>query len=289
MSTNLNYKQVANVVRRTWDVEAYEKRAQERLKNEETGHKPTKNAPPSALASVPAGASDYHHDDDANREEFTPAAAGATKAHRSQRAYLKARSNKVDSLDSKIGSVEIINPDAPAIVRSKVSDSINKDTSVTKSGVGWHCRVCDCFLRDSHTYLDHINGRKHQRNLGFSMRVERSTNDQVAARLAALVKEKDMSRGQTSFDELEEEDLYHDMVKAKDEALKKQQEERKRERKERRKKKKAEQHISSDDVEVEDDKPEANNGEDEEQEDIDPNLAAMMGFSGFGGGKNKGR
>ena len=297
MSTNLNYKQVTNVVRRTWDVEAYEKRAKERLKNEAAKYnKPTKSAPPSAVATVGAITAEYQQenvDDDTNREEFTPAAAGASKAHRSQRAYLKARSSKVDSLDSKIGSVEIINPEATATVRSKPSGGIDKDTAVTKSGVGWHCRVCDCFLRDSHAYLDHINGRKHQRNLGYSMRVERSTNDQVAARLAALVKKKDKSKSQTSFDELkeEEEELYHGMVKAKDEELKKREEERRRERKERRKKKKAERKKSSDDLEEEDHQQEAKIVEEEEEEEedgVDPNLAAMMGFSGFGGG-NKGQ
>jgi U4/U6.U5 tri-snRNP component SNU23 len=290
MSTNLNYKQVANVVRRTWDIEAYEKRAQERLKNEAVGNNHTKSAPPPAVASIAAGKNDVDKDyDDSNREEFTPAAAGATKAHHSQRAYLKARSNKVESLDSKIGSVEVINPDAAATVRSKVSDVLNKDTAVTKSGVGWHCRVCDCFLRDSHAYLDHINGRKHQRNLGYSMRVERSTTDQVAARLAALVKEKEKSKGQTSFDELlveEEEELYRDIVKAKDEKLRNQQEQRKQDRKERRKKKKAEEKKLSEVIEQGDDKQEGTNSD--EDGGIHPNLAAMMGFSGFGGG-NKGR
>ena len=37
----------------------------------------------------------------------------------------------------------------------------------------------DCILRDSASYLDHINGKYHNRALGMSMRVERSTADQV--------------------------------------------------------------------------------------------------------------
>ncbi|KAG7354390.1 hypothetical protein IV203_003746 [Nitzschia inconspicua] len=299
MSTNLNYKQVTNVARRTWDVEAYEKRAQERLKNETAGggsKNKSKQRGSTAVATngeaPPLHGGVYDDDNDAHREEFVPAAAGAAKAHQSQRAYLKARSSKVDSLDSKIGSVEIINPEATATVRSKVTDSaVGKDTAVTKSGVGWHCRVCDCFLRDSHAYLDHINGRKHQRNLGYSMRVERSTKDQVADRLAALIKQKEKSKKKESeFDEPQEEEMYHDMVKAKDEELRKKQEERKRERKERRKKKKAEQKdetisASTQDTKEEDGAPEANEDDDDEEEEeaIDPNLAAMMGFSGFGG------
>ena len=44
---------------------------------------------------------------------------------------------------------------------------------------GYYCSVCDCILRDSASYLDHINGKYHNRALGMSMRVERSTADQV--------------------------------------------------------------------------------------------------------------
>ncbi|KAL3918900.1 MAG: hypothetical protein SGARI_007335, partial [Bacillariaceae sp.] len=187
MSTNLNYKQVANVSRRTWDVEAYEKRAQERLKNEEVGLSGNDHRGPRPPSQAAGGDGNAQQEDG---EEFIPAAKDAAKVHRSERAFLKARSNKVGSLDSKIGSVEIINPEATATIRAKTpgasTESIDKDNAVTKSGIGWHCKVCDCFLKDSLTYLDHINGRKHQRNLGYSMRVERSTKEQVSSKLAAL-------------------------------------------------------------------------------------------------------
>lgn len=48
---------------------------------------------------------------------------------------------------------------------------------------GYYCSVCDCILRDSQSYLDHINGKWHNRALGMTMRVEKSTVDQVGARL----------------------------------------------------------------------------------------------------------
>lgn len=48
---------------------------------------------------------------------------------------------------------------------------------------GYYCSVCDCILRDSQSYLDHINGKWHNRALGMSMRVERSTVDQVCCSL----------------------------------------------------------------------------------------------------------
>ncbi len=41
--------------------------------------------------------------------------------------------------------------------------------------------MCDCILRDSMSYLDHINGKYHNRALGMTMRVERSNADQVSS------------------------------------------------------------------------------------------------------------
>ena len=51
---------------------------------------------------------------------------------------------------------------------------------------GYYCSVCDCILRDSQSYLDHINGKWHNRALGMSMRVERSNADQVSFSAAEI-------------------------------------------------------------------------------------------------------
>ena len=134
---------------------------------------------------------------------------------------------------------------------------------MTKTGVGWHCKVCDCFLKDSHTYLDHINGKKHQRNLGYSMRVEKSTADQVKDRLAQLAKEREE---QNNKNEVETTD-YEDVIKAKDQEALKRKAERARKREERKKR------LQENEEEVE-----------EEAEEIHPDMAAVMGFAGFGGG-----
>lgn len=303
MSTNLNYKQVANVSRRTWDVETYAKRAEQRAGNEPAS---ASSRPPNRGAG---DGGDVNDGDGDNREEFVPAAAGAAGPHMSRRAFLKARTHRLDGLiDGKVGSVEIVNPEAVATTRAAPAGG--GDASATaKSGVGWHCKVCDCFLRDSLTYLDHINGKKHQRNLGYSMRVERSTKDQVMSRLAVMAKEQASAKAKSRlmggfYDEEEDGENYHDIVKAKDEELERRKEERKRERKERKKVKKeatkGQQQVAdetfgggieSDAVKEKKTIAEQPDGEEEEEKEeggIDPGLAAMMGFTGFGGGsKNR--
>ena len=51
--------------------------------------------------------------------------------------------------------------------------------------------MCDCILRDSQSYLDHINGKYHNRALGMSMTVEKSTADDVRKKFEVLKKDKD--------------------------------------------------------------------------------------------------
>eukprot|EP00536_Pseudo-nitzschia_multiseries_P015044 jgi/Psemu1/320780/estExt_fgenesh1_pm.C_8120003 len=267
MSTNLNYKQVANVSRRTWDIEAYEKRAVDRANAAHENNEKCK---------VPSTINNQIENGRTSHEEFVPAADGAIGPQSSKRAFLKARTNKIRSLDAKIGSVEIVNPEALATTKSKEIDGalVDKDSAVTKSGVGWHCKVCDCFLKDSLAYLDHINGRKHQRNLGYSMRVERSTKDQVVSRLESLVKARERTKKGPALDHLmENEEDFEEVVKAKDQELKRKKEERKRERKKRKDRQNSQ---------IDTEKQESPSKE-QNDEGIDPNIAAMMGFSGFGG------
>ena len=131
------------------------------------------------------------------------------------------------------------------------------------------------------TYLDHINGRKHQRKLGFSMRVERSTKDQMLGRLSQLAKEKEKAEKQTP-DNLLIEGNFEDKVKAKDEEEARQRADKAKKRQERKKQKQQAPEPKPEETEEGDEE-----GEEVEEEGINPDLAAMMGFSGFGGGGKK--
>lgn len=116
------------------------------------------------------------------------------------------------------------------------------------------------------------------------MRVERSTKDQVSSRLALLAKEKKSTK---LLDETVEEENFYDVVKAKDEEAKRRKEERARKRKERKMMKRNEAQEQGPAKKEEAEEQEA---EEEEVEEggMDPNLAAMMGFSGFGSGNKNG-
>lgn len=160
---------------------------------------------------------------------------------------LQRRTYNVD-LDSNLGKSVIVQ---------------RATTSAAKSA--YYCSVCDCDTKDSINFLDHINGTKHQRNLGMSMKVERSTLDQVKERFATNKKKKEVQQ--------KEYDLESRVKEANEEVER--YKTYAREKKKDRKRKAQEK--------------EAADPEDEEVDGGGPSsdMAAMMGFSGFGDQKKK--
>lgn len=152
------------------------------------------------------------------------------------RANLKARDYQID-LASKLHKTQVVSVTMPLSQQA-----------------GYYCNVCDCILRDSQSYLDHINGKWHNRALGMSMRVEKSTAEQVRNRLEEVKKQK---QGASSSAADFAPDGFEQLA-----AAAQQKEDDKRSGKRR----KAE-------------------SESDEEEGIDPAMAEMMGFGGFGTSK----
>uniref|UniRef100_K3WAK2 U1-type domain-containing protein n=1 Tax=Globisporangium ultimum (strain ATCC 200006 / CBS 805.95 / DAOM BR144) TaxID=431595 RepID=K3WAK2_GLOUD len=238
-------KGVANFERQTWDRELYEKRAQLRASGQLEEKEEKK-----VIKS--------------QKEEFKAAEEGAEGPAGSARAFLKARSEKV-TLDSNVGTVRVVK-----------SDDMNKNG-------GYYCEICECGLKDSVAYLDHINGKKHLRKLGYSMRVERSTVDQVKNRLQSAAKRKWDPIMTKKLDAMEE---YEKKLKA-------MEEEEARVKKQKKEDKKAKKHAQTSNPPLTSTATDAQSAagaskqaaEAAATDDADAEMMAMMGFGGFGSSK----
>ncbi|KAG7376990.1 hypothetical protein PHYPSEUDO_012345 [Phytophthora pseudosyringae] len=230
---------VANVARQTWDREHFEKLAKQRAEGQL--QKETKKVINSA------------------KEEFQTANEGAAGPAGSARAFLKARTAKM-SLENSVGTVKVV-----------------KSDDLSKTG-GYFCEVCECSLKDSVAYLDHINGKKHLRKLGYSMRVERSTVDQVKNRLQSASKRKWDPLMTKKLDAMED---YEKKLKAVEEEEARVKRQKKEQKKANKLGKEAPDHGSfdqKDDVAAHKKTKAA-----DEVPDADAEMMAMMGFGGFGG------
>jgi U4/U6.U5 tri-snRNP component SNU23 len=118
---------VVNDFRRTWNKEDYEKKGKKRNNDDEN---------------------EDDYEEDLTEEERQELAEKRKIAESKPKSFLKPRDQRVD-LESKLGKTVVINQTTPS----------------SQAG-GFYCDVCDCVVKDSINYLDHINGKRHQRNLG---------------------------------------------------------------------------------------------------------------------------
>ncbi|KAH9485106.1 Zinc finger matrin-type protein 2 [Psilocybe cubensis] len=121
---------------------------------------------------------------------------------------------------------------------------------------GFYCETCNRTYKDSVGYLDHINSRAHLRALGQTTKIERSTLAQVQARIAYLREKTKEAASAKAFD--------FDQRLA---------EVREKER-EIRENKKAERKAEKEKARLA-----------MIQDDGDSEMAALMGFGGFGSTK----
>ncbi|KAI8598064.1 zinc finger matrin-type protein 2-like protein, partial [Dissophora ornata] len=123
---------------------------------------------------------------------------------------------------------------------------------------GFYCKVCDCVLKDSAAYMDHKNGKKHLKNLGVNTKAVREDVTDVIAKLESM-KRKAEAPKENKYD-----------LDARLEEVKRQEDRERAEKRERKKQKKNEK--------------KGDDGLDDGG--MDPAMAAMMGFSGFGTSKS---
>mmetsp|Transcript_97635 Transcript_97635/g.244680 ORF Transcript_97635/g.244680 Transcript_97635/m.244680 type:complete len:241 (+) Transcript_97635:96-818(+) len=133
----------------------------------------------------------------------------------SQRTFLKQRTHELD-LDKNLGKTQVV----------------TQHTIKPMQG-GYWCSVCECLIKDSAAWLEHINGRRHNRNLGMNMKVEKIGVDRVREKLKAMRKEPEVAE--------------KDDIEARIQALEEEQEEKKRRKKEKKKKKKGKGAAGGDD------------------------------------------
>jgi len=250
-------------VRRTWDKELYAQKAAARaeLKNmEEQEDDFAADLEKIKKRKLESGIS--------VKEEFQVAEAGAIGPAGSQRAFLKVRTtNLTDQLHADVGKTQVVTAQAMEL----------------GVGGGFWCETCACLLKDSSAYLSHINGKKHQRTLGFSMRVENIGIDAVKQRMEAVAAKIQPQGGtirsvsglnfssssSSSLSADGTKDTRSDALQRLDEKLQLQEEELE-EKKRARKADKADKRQKR-----------REQDEEEEEEGVDPDIAALMGFGSF--------
>ncbi|KAF9918344.1 zinc finger, matrin-type 2 [Lobosporangium transversale] len=157
-------------------------------------------------------------------------------------------------------------PTEEAIAKAKseklILESAIGKTQVVQAGPtgrtpGFYCEICDCTQKDSKAYMDHKNGKKHLKNLGIDRKAVRESVTDVLAKLESMKRKAEEPK----------KDKYD--LDARLEEVKRQEDRERAEKRERKKQKKNEKKT---------DDAFADGG-------MDPAMAAMMGFSGFGSSK----
>lgn len=118
-----------------------------------------------------------------NKDEYDAKATalGVTGVHNAALAVDGAVEVKAVTYEQDRGTATArttsLNLDQNVGVRVEVADART---------AGFYCETCDRAVKDSASWLDHLNSVQHQKNAGTSLRAERSTVDEVHARFREL-------------------------------------------------------------------------------------------------------
>eukprot|EP00281_Chroomonas_sp_CCMP1168_P034078 CAMPEP_0206242158 /NCGR_PEP_ID=MMETSP0047_2-20121206/16902_1 /ASSEMBLY_ACC=CAM_ASM_000192 /TAXON_ID=195065 /ORGANISM="Chroomonas mesostigmatica_cf, Strain CCMP1168" /LENGTH=212 /DNA_ID=CAMNT_0053667147 /DNA_START=23 /DNA_END=658 /DNA_ORIENTATION=+ len=200
---------VQQVQRKTWDVEEYQRKADEKAKEREE---------------------EEQQADEASKKTFSGAVI--------QRESLKRRDADLQ-IEKMVGRSMVVSNSAP----------------LAQQG-GYYCKVCDCTVKDSMSWLDHVNGKKHNRNLGMSMRVERATIEEVKDKMKSY-KPSDRKANPPSSQDPERAAM--DELDARIDRLREEEEREKEEKRSAKRQKKDEEEAKA-------------------KEGLDDGFADMMGF-----------
>lgn len=154
-----------------------------------------------------------------------------------------------------------------------VASMAKRGSGAGNMNAGYYCSVCDCTLADSNSWLQHLNGRRHQRNLGMS--VFKHTRSDVNEVKAAIEMKK-----QTDVKKAEHYD-FKQKVKEVEEMENKLKQKYKFEAKQRKKERKRQMRGEGSSSQGESDAKIPKTEEEVEAAEEEQDMMAMMGFSGF--------
>ncbi|GJQ15391.1 hypothetical protein GpartN1_g7182.t1 [Galdieria partita] len=96
-------------------------------------------------------------------------------------------------------------------------------SSLRDKNSGFYCEICKVLQKDSNAYLNHLNSRIHQKNLGMSLRVERVNVESVKSRIEKLSQNKSDVKvdlnNQKEPDSFNQKQSEQYVTQSKDEAL----------------------------------------------------------------------
>ncbi|KAJ2160876.1 U4/U6.U5 snRNP associated protein [Coemansia sp. RSA 552] len=217
--------------RRQWDSSTYEKKAQDREQQ----------------------LREEEDNEDRRRKGLKPRPPRSQRQTRDPPELLQARKSTID-LERMVGKTQVV-----------------QSSDVASGQPGFYCKACDVTVKDSLSYLNHINGKKHQRVLNRVMKVHTETVDDVLAKLQSL-REARRRRQQQDASEYD----FHEQVRIQHEVEQAKKQKRKEARK-RHRQAKASADASVDAAPADD----VGDGDGSEPDA----MAAMMGFSSFASSK----